>query len=175
MGPCQLKKPFKDKAVAGRSRKEQYCTRWGVPCKSMILFTTSQLKKKSLWPYLNVGGEHVRASPDAPGHNRFGDSSGLEEVAHGVLFDASNFAKQHQHLDLRVILQVTKPKNDQINQLLKGAFFKCANSFSDNFEPPSPFMQNDEKRRLFLLYGFKNKIFDSLSWQAVKAPHRFSS
>ena len=50
-----------------------------------------------------------------------------------------------------------------------GAFFKCANSFSDNFEPPSPFMQNDIQSyssviSMFLLYGFKYKLFDSLSW-----------
>ena len=53
---------------------------------------------------LHVGGEHVRAGADTPGHNGLGDPARLQEVAHSVLLDAAHFAEENEHFDVWVVL-----------------------------------------------------------------------
>ena len=49
---------------------------------------------------LHLGGEHVRAGTNAPGHKRLGDAARLDGLADLILLNASHLAQKHQHFHL---------------------------------------------------------------------------
>lgn len=54
---------------------------------------------------LDLRGEHLRASAQAPGHHRLVDGAILESLADLVFLVTTNLTEQHHHLDTRVSLE----------------------------------------------------------------------